>query len=489
MKQRTSAGASAQDAYFTQPTSHDPYRYQQGFGNRFASEAIPGVLPQARNAPQKVKYDLYSEQLNGSAFVAPRASIQNVWMYRIRPSVAHGGIQVDESLSTKIRSCFLPVNENVAYTASEQAWDPFPFPDNSQSINFVEGIQTIGGNGDPTLKDGLAVHIYSANTSMHHTAFCSNDGDMLILPQTGRLDVQTELGRMIVRPGELAVIQAGIRFKVSLPDGPSRGYIQEVFGTHWELPELGPFGSNGMAYPRDFETPVAAFDIDASDWTVHYKIAARVHTCHQKHTPFDVVAWHGNYAPYKYGIEKFVNMACVEKEQADPTIYCVLRAPSKTPGISISEFLAFTPRWSTTTNTFRPPYYHRNMSTEVMGVIYGQWRAPLQAGGLTYECSFMPHGESYATWKAATTEELQPTRIMEGTMAFMMHMSVPFLLTRHALHGTGCLQPQDDGKWDDLQAHFLDHLEDIDRVLVAAGRQPLESSESGPPQTNCQHSE
>lgn len=279
---------------------------------------------------------------------------------------------------------------------SQLAWDPFPLPQSADNVDFVHGIRTVGGNGDSSLREGLAIHIYAASSSMQNSAFFNNDGDMLILPQQGRLDVQTETGRLMVRPGELLVVQAGIRFKVSLPDGPSRGYIQEVFGTHYELPELGPFGSNGMAYPRDFETPVASFDVDSSDWEITCKFGGKLSSYRQHHTPFDVVAWHGNYAPYKYAIEKFVNMACVEKEQADPTIYCVLTAKSKIPGVSVSDFLAFTPRWSVTENTFRPPYYHRNMSTEVMGLIYGQYGGSshvLEPGGLSYEASFMPHGE------------------------------------------------------------------------------------------------
>lgn len=361
---------------------------------------------------------------------------------------------------------------------SQLAWDPFPLPISSDQVDFVRGLKTIGGNGDPTLREGLAVHIYTANMSMESTAFCNNDGDMLLLPQQGRLDIQTELGRMMVRPGELAVIQAGIRYAVRLPDGPSRGYVQEIFGTHYELPELGPLGSNGMAYPRDFETPVASFDIDSSDWEIIYKIAGQLHICRQNHTPFDVVAWHGNLACYKYDIEKFVNIACVEKEQADPTIYCILTAKSKTPGVSISDFLAFTARWSTTQNTFRPPYYHRNMSTEVMGLIYGQYGGSshvLEPGGMSYEASYMPHGESYATWKDATTKELKPERIAEGAMAWMMHISVPVLLTRYAVSGSDCLHPSNSDQWDDVQGHFLDHLSEINANLMAVGLPSLDS--------------
>ena len=306
---------------------------------------------------------------------------------------------------------------------------------------------------------------------MERTAFSNNDGDMLILPQLGRLDIQTEMGRMMVHPGELVVIQAGIRFRVTLPDGPSRGYIQEIFGTHYELPELGPFGTNGMAYPRDFETPVASFEIDSSAWMISCKLGNKLHSYTQGHTPFDVVAWHGNLAPYKYAIEKFVNMANVEKDQADPTIYCVLTAKSKVPGVSISDFLAFTSRWVTTTNTFRPPYYHRNMSTEVMGLIYGQYGGSshvLEPGGLSYEASYMPHGESYTTWKDATSRELKNERIAEDTMAWMMHISVPLLLTDWAIRDNPSLHTSDPRQWDDVQGHFLEHLEEINQELGAA---------------------
>lgn len=199
----------------------------------------------------------------------------------------------------------------------------------------------------------------------------------------------------MVRPGEFVVIQAGMRYKVNLPDGRSRGYIQEIFGSHYELPELGPLGSNGMAYPRDFETPLASFDIDQSSWSVVYKLAGQLYACTQDHTPFDVVAWHGNYAPYKYALEKFVNSATVDREQSDPSVYCVLVAKGKREGTTLADFLVFTPKWSVTENTFRPPYYHRNVNTEIMGMIYGDWHGSahiLPPGGLSYEPSLMPHG-------------------------------------------------------------------------------------------------
>ncbi|KAI9740605.1 MAG: hypothetical protein M1834_005186 [Cirrosporium novae-zelandiae] len=468
-------GYTAKCAFATTPTPEDPYSYQVGFGNRFASEAIPGILPRAQNTPQKCKYDLYSEQLNGSSFVSSRATLQHAWFYRIRPSVAHHEI-TKATPNPDLESCFSPMNQNVEYIPAQLAWDPFPMPPDSESVDFVQGLKTVGGQGDPTGKEGLAVHIYAANASMGNKAFCSNDGDMLILPQEGRLDIQTEFGRMRVRPGELAILQAGMRWKVTLPDNaPVRGYIQEIYGSHYELPELGPIGSNGMALPRDFEIPLASFDIDPaspSPWQITYKLAGTLHTCHQNHTPFDVVAWHGNYAPYKYAMEKFINTATVEKDQSDPTVYCVLTAKSKTPGVSISDFLIFTPKWNATSNSFRPPYYHRNMSTEVMGLIYGKYGGSshvLEPGGLSYEASFMPHGETYQTWKLATTRELKPERVCEGTIAFMFHISVPFLITQYALTRSGNLHPNPPGQWDDVQPHFLDHLDEINADLAAAG--------------------
>lgn len=488
--------ATAKAAFLTNTSAADPHSYQTGFGNRFASEAVPNVLPKGQNVPQRVKYGLYSEQLNGAPVLSSRDAIRHVWMYRIRPSVAHGRVSPDPNLNAnvsfsrdgrcnsntvwQIESCFSPSNHNVEFVASQQAWDPFPILEpiehgsSSAGTDFIQGIKTIGGQGDPTLREGVAVHVFSANISMGHSAFSNNDGEFLILPQHGRLNIQTELGWIMARPGEVVVIPAGIRFRVLLPDGPVRGYIQEVFGTHYELPELGVVGSNGLALPRDFESPVASFDIDDTLWTITYKLASTLHSCKQNHSPFDVVAWHGNLVPYKYAMEKFVNMANANKDQADPTIYCVLTAKSKVPGVSLSDFLVFTKKWITAEDTFRPPYYHRNMSTEIMGLIYGKYGGSshvLDGGGLSYEASYMPHGETYDTWKDATTRELENVIICEDTMAFMFHISVPVLLTKWATQGDGSkyLHTSDPHQWDNLKAHFLDHLEEVNTDLKAAG--------------------
>ena len=263
------------------------------------------------------------------------------------------------------------------------------------------------------------------------------------------------------------MVQAGMRFSVSLPDGVGRGYIQEIYGSHYELPELGPVGSNGMALPRDFEIPLASFDVDQSAWEVVVKLMGQLFVYEQDHTPYDVVAWHGNYAPYKYAMEKFINISTVDRDQADPSLYCVLTAKSKISGVALSDFLVFTPKWCVTKNTFRPPYYHRNVATEIMGMTYGSWAlsSALEPGGLTYEPSYMPHGESYSLWKQATTAELEPTRIGEGSMAFMMHISGHVSLTKYALERSGTLHDVPKGLWQDFKPGFLDHLEQIQKDL------------------------
>ncbi|KAK7751895.1 hypothetical protein SLS62_006196 [Diatrype stigma] len=478
------AGASARGSFTTEPTPADPYRYQIGFGNRFATEAIPGVLPQACNTPQRCKYDLVSEQLNGTPFISPRATLLHAWFYRIRPSVAHKPFRRLPK-HPDLEANFSPLNPDVTFTPQDLGWDKFPLPDSADGdeVDFVDGLKTIGGHGDPTVKEGIAVHVYLANAPMRKRAFCNNDGDMLIIPQEGRLDIQTEFGHLMARPGELVVVQAGMKFTVTLPDGIGRGYIQEIYGSHYELPELGPIGSNGMAQPRDFEIPVASFDVDLSPshsdspWEVVVKLAGQLFAHEQGHTPYDVVAWHGNYAPYKYAMEKFVASAVVDRDQSDPSIYCVLTARSKIPGVALSDFLVFTPRWSVTRNTFRPPYYHRNVATELMGMMYGTWHGSatkLEPGGLTYEPSYMPHGESYERWKEATEADLQPERLGEGTMAFMMHISGHVSLTKYALERSGALQPIQPDMWQNWKAGFLDHIDEVQHDLAAAGLPTLE---------------
>jgi len=414
--------------------------------------------------------------MTGTSFVAPRHQNQNAWLYRIRPAVAHQGFTALPE-HPDLESNFFPINPRVHVSPTQLAWHPFDIP--SEQTDFVEGLKTLAGNGDPTLREGLAVHIYAANSSMQKKAFVNNDGDFLIVPSQGRLDIQTEFGKLMVRPGEIVVIQRGIRFKVHLPDGPSRGYIQEIFGVHYELPQLGPLGANGLANARDFESPVASFDIDQSLWNIIYKVSGTLHMCKQEHTPFDVVAWHGNYVPYKYNLEKFINVGSISKDHIDPSIFCVLTAPSKTLGTPLADFLIFSPRWDVASNTYRPPYYHRNAATEFMGLIYGGYGGRSDAfapGGASYETGFCPHGVAYEEFKAASECELVPVRISEGSIAIMFESSMQFTLTDYAMKRTGKLHEHDPKMWDDLKGNFITNLDQVNADLRALGLKELKAN-------------
>lgn len=407
--------------------------------------------------------------MTGTSFVAPRHQNQHAWLYRIRPAVAHQGFTALPA-NPDLESNFLPLNPKVHVSPTQLAWRPFDIP--TEPTDFVHGLKTLAGNGDPTLGEGLAIHIYVANTSMDKKAFINNDGDMLLVPSQGRLDIQTEFGKLMVRPGEIVVIQRGIRFKVVLPDGPSRGYIQEIFGSHYELPELGPLGANGLANARDFEHPIASFDIDQSPWEIIYKVAGTLHLCKQEHTPFDVVAWHGNYVPYKYNLEKFINVGSISKDHIDPSIFCVLTAKSKRQGAPLADFLIFSPRWDVASETYRPPYYHRNSATEFMGLIYGNYggrSGDFAPGGASYETGFCPHGVAYEEFKVASEMELVPRRISEGTIALMFESSMMFTLTDYAMKRTGKLHEHDPKMWDNLKADFVSNLDQVNADLRNLG--------------------
>lgn len=375
---------------------NDPYEYQSGFNNDFASEAVPGTLPQGQNSPRCVRFGLYAEQMTASAFVAPRHINKRAWLYRARPAVAHNGF-TDLPDNQDHESNFLPLNKRVHISPTQLAWLPFEIPASGE-VDFVDGMKTIAGSGDPTLREGIATHIYAANTDMKQRAYVNSDGDYLIAPQQGTLDITTEFGKLFVQPGEIVVIQRGQKFQVKLPDGPSRGYMLEIWGANFELPELGPLGANGLANARDFLHPTASYEIVKEDWSIVYKLGGKFFNCTQGHGPFDVVAWHGNYVPYKYDLTKFVNVGSISVDHIDPSIFCVLTARSRDPAAPLADFLIFSPRWDVASHTYRPPYYHRNVASEFMGLLYGDYGGrsdEFQPGGASYECGMVPHGVAY----------------------------------------------------------------------------------------------
>ncbi|GAO47475.1 Homogentisate 1,2-dioxygenase [Saitoella complicata NRRL Y-17804] len=463
------AGQSTKSTKFDSKTFHftdtqsaspvapnDPYTYYSGFGNHFESEAIPGTLPRGQNSPQNVKYGLYAEQITGTAFIAPRAQNQKAWLYRMRPAVAHQGFK-DMTDAPETESCFLPLNPKVHVSPTQLAWTPFDMPSDDEKVDFVHGLRTLAGSGEPTLREGLATHIFTCNTSMSpaKTSFVNSDGDMLIVAQEGALDIQTEFGCLYVQPGEICVIQRGIRFSVNV-EGPTRGYILEIWGSHYELPELGPLGANGLANPRDFLVPKARYEVNPGEWKIVYKVAGKWFHSTQGHSPYDVVAWHGNYVPYKYDLTKFVNVGSISVDHIDPSIFTVLTAKSRDPAAPLTDFLIFSPRWDVASNTYRPPYYHRNTASELMGLIYGSYGGrsdEFAPGGASFETGCTPHGVAYEEFKGATEAPLGAMKISEGTIAFMFETSRALVITDWGMKSEK-KHEHDPRMWDDLVSNF-----------------------------------
>ncbi len=426
----------------------EAYQYQSGFANEFASEALPGALPQGQNSPQKVKYGLYAEQLSGTAFTAPRKENRRSWTYRIRPSVMHEPFQqIDNGLI-----CSAPFNA-LPPTPNQMRWNPIDMPDEPR--DFVQGIVTMGGNGDASSQSGVAIHVYAANTSMSNRFFYNADGELLIVPQQGRLLLRTECGVLEVRPSEIAVLPRGIKCRVELPDGPSRGYICENYGASFRLPDLGPIGANGLANPRDFLSPVAAYEEREGDFRLVCKYQGNLWEARIKHSPLDVVAWHGNYAPYKYDLATFNCINSVSFDHPDPSIYTVISAPTDTPGTANCDFVIFPPRWMVMEHSFRPPWFHRNFMSEFMGLIVGQYDAKADGfvpGGCSLHNCMSGHGPDAATFEKASNEELKPVK-QENTLAFMFETRFAVRPTPYAME-TAQRQHDYYTCWQDLKKHF-----------------------------------
>ena len=423
-------------------------KYQTGFGNNFSSEALPGALPLGRNSPQKAPYGLYAELLSGSAFTAPRAENRRTWVYRIRPSAMHKPfVRIDKRL---LRGA--PFDE-MAPPPTQLRWNPLPIP--VLPTDFVEGMVTMAGNGDAATQIGMAAHIYAANKSMTERAFCNADGEMLIVPQQGRLRLVTELGVLETAPGEIALIPRGMRFRAELPDGPSRGYICENFGAAFRLPELGPIGSNGLANTRDFLTPVAAYEERDTPHELITKFAGNLWSATMAHSPIDVVAWHGNLTPCKYDLANFMVIGSTSFDHPDPSIYTVLTSPSDTAGTANADFVIFPPRWLVGENTFRPPWYHRNVMSEFMGLIHGVYDAKAEGfvpGGASLHNAWVAHGPDAETFERASNAQLEPHKVKD-TMAFMFETRYALRPTRHAIEAPE-LQQNYFQCWQGLQKHF-----------------------------------
>jgi homogentisate 1,2-dioxygenase len=422
--------------------------YQSGFGNEFATEALPGALPQHRNSPQCVAYGLYAEQISGTAFTAPRSHNRRSWMYRIRPGAMHGAFERLDNGRMTSHFGQSPVPPN------QMRWSPLPMPD--APTDFVDGLVTMAGNGSPEAMTGCAIHLYAANKSMDGRYFYSADGELLIVPQLGRLSIATELGLLEVEPHEIAVIPRGVRFQVALPDGEARGYICENFGALLRLPDLGPIGSNGLANPRDFLTPVARYEDREGDFELVAKFCGNLWRARIGHSPLDVVAWHGNYAPYKYDLRHFNTIGSISYDHPDPSIFLVLQAPSDTPGVDTLDFVIFPPRWLVGEDTFRPPWFHRNVASEFMGLIHGAYDAKAEGfvpGGASLHNCMSGHGPDAATFEKASAADTTKPHKVADTMAFMFETRNVIIPTQYALESPQ-LQRNYADCWAGIQKNF-----------------------------------
>jgi homogentisate 1,2-dioxygenase len=422
--------------------------YQPGFGNQFASEAVPGALPLGRNSPQRAPLGLYAELISGSAFTAPRHQNQRSWVYRRQPSVVSGAYAPYDQPHWKSGAA-----EGESPPPDPLRWHAVPVPD--APLDFVDGMRSIVVNGDPDAQTGMAAHLALMNRSMDGRAFVNADGEMLVVPQQGELSFVTELGVLDVRPGEIVLLPRGIAFSVKV-QGPSRAYVCENYGAPFRLPELGPIGSNGLANPRDFLAPVAAFE-ERQDrpYEIVRKFGGKLWRTTQTRTPFDVVAWHGNLAPLKYDTAHFMAIGSISFDHPDPSIFTVLTSPSDTPGTANCDFVIFPPRWLVMEDTFRPPWYHRNVMSEFMGLVYGQYDAKpegFKPGGMSLHNCMVPHGPDAEAFDKASTVALAPHKL-DDTLAFMFESRWRFKPTAFAL-GCGALDANYADCWSGLTDGF-----------------------------------
>ena len=405
----------------------DALRYQTGFGSHFATEAVEGALPEGRNSPQRPRFGLYTEQLSGSSFTSPRHENRRSWLYRMRPTADHGPFTAYGGASL-----FGAPASARPLAPNRLRWNP---PELPEGKDFVDGLCTMLHARIPEDLEGCAVHVYHASNNMDGRVFVDADGELVIIPQHGSLDVQTELGRLEIAPGSIGVVPRGMKFRVQLPDGAARGYVAENFGAPFRLPELGPIGSNGLANPRDFESPVAWFEDKDGPTEVVQKSLGHLWTTSLDHSPLDVVAWHGNYAPYRYDLSRFNTIGTVSFDHPDPSIFTVLTSPSNVPGRANADFVIFPPRWMVAEDTFRPPWFHRNVMSEAMGLIHGAYDAKADGfapGGLSLHNLMSGHGPDVESWEKASAAELKPHKI-DGTMAFMVETCWPYRPTDWAL--------------------------------------------------------
>lgn len=422
----------------------DAVSYLSGFGNHFSSEAMPEALPSGQNSPQRVPFGLYAEQLSGTAFTVPRSEMRRTWLYRLRPSAQHGRF---ERLAAGLTG-----HEAGEPNPNRLRWDPLPFP--AQPTDFLDGLVRIAATGEADRPEGVSIYRYSANASMARY-FYDADGELLIVPEHGRLSVFTEVGVLVIGPLEVGIVPRGMKFRVDVLDDRARGYVCENHGAALRLPDLGPIGSNGLANPRDFLAPVARYEDADGPTVLVQKFLGSLWQTELDHSPLDVVAWHGNHVPYKYDLRRFNALGTVSFDHPDPSIFTVLTSPGGTVGMANVDFAIFPPRWMVAEHTFRPPWFHRNLMNEFMGLIQGAYDAKAGGflpGGASLHGCMSAHGPDHASTRAAIEAELAPHKI-ENTMAFMFETGQVLRPTHHAM-ASAELQSDYDACWAGLTKTF-----------------------------------
>lgn len=424
--------------------------YMPGFGNDFETEALPGALPIGQNSPQRCAYGLYAEQLSGSPFTAPRGTNERSWLYRIQPSVKHSGTFAPLQIPYWKTAPFF---DEHTLPIGQYRWSPPEAP--KENTTFITGVRTMTLAGDVNTQVGMAASLYFINTSMVDEYFYNADAEMMIVPQDGAVHFFTEFGKIDLAPGEIGIIPRGVKFKVLVPHGPARGYLCENYGAKFTLPNRGPIGANCLANARDFKTPVAAFEDSVSPCRLMVKWCGKFFSAALQASPLDVVAWHGNYAPYKYDLRTFSPVGAILFDHPDPSIFSVLTAPSGEEGTANIDFVIFPERWLVAEHSFRPPWYHMNIMSEFMGLIYGQYDAKpdgFAPGGVSLHNCMLPHGPDAAAFNKASSAALHPHKLT-NTMAFMFETRFPQHLTTYAAT-SAALQPDYQGCWAGLGRTF-----------------------------------
>lgn len=412
--------------------------YLSGFGNHHQTEAVTNALPTDQNSPQQCPFGLYAEQLSGSAFTRPRHLNLMSWLYRILPSV--------------VRQDFKPYNKNLTLeydkvqAPNPYRWSPHPKPE--MTVDFVDGLFHIAGNTNHA-------YIYQCNKSMTNRYFSNHDGEMLIIPYLGELLIFTEFGKLCASPGKIVVIPRGVQFKVELIDAIACGYLCENGGSPLTLPSLGLIGANGLANPRHFLYPCAAYEEGYNEVTLLCKYQQQLWWADSNHSPLNVVAWQGKYAPYSYDLSLFNTINSVSFDHPDPSIFTVLTSESDTVGVANLDFVIFPPRWMVAEHSFRPPYFHRNFMSELMGLVTGQYDAKQEGflpGGVSIHNCMTAHGPDNDAYMQAINSDLQPIKY-ENTLAFMLETREPWLISKQAL-AHPALQKDYSDCWQSLSSRF-----------------------------------